>query len=129
MATRREMYQKSKGEFETLRTAWKTLFPVPESDVSIPEHFPPAINHLLDRILQEFTDSLDEAVREACEETPDLEMATVGWTVTMTFVKNLSVQFYQLGQYLSKELPYDGLAPCPCAVVTDDEIRELLEGE
>jgi hypothetical protein len=126
------MSEAARRDYEVLKDGWNVLFPdeAPLIDTTH-VHIPPALSQLLDRVLVMFNGHIDDIVAATMEEEPERNPMAVGWAITMGFTKDLAVKSFRLGQYISKELPYDELTPCPCVVICDDEIEELLgeEGE
>jgi len=131
MPSRKEYSRKAATEFHKLRQSWDDLFQSSEEEgfnaskvQQDMNHIPTALRELMDGVLAEGHSQLEEAMEH--EDLAEGDESAYYWNGLYMLARFLGARMYQLGGRMSLRLPYSNLTPCPCSVLSDDELTDLL---
>jgi len=135
MATRSEDNIEAHRQVAMLDNAWRELFltgtqeeqeVLTEQDM---KHIPRALGYMLVRMVDECVDGINNSTAYRLAKgdlTPD---QATEFQLNALYAATMMIghRMFKMGQHLTTELPYDKLIPCPCSVLYDEELDDLLK--
>jgi hypothetical protein len=136
MASEEEMVRQVRGEIHRLEAAWFELYTSdgPNSSTANDkleddmDHNPPGLRHFVSDIISEVCSGINvriDTLVESGELEPGADAFNFAINAFASTMRMVTCRMYEIGQYLSDELPYHSLVPCRCKSFAS-EVEDFL---
>lgn len=135
MATKGEDNIEAHRQVAILDNAWRELFLQGSEEeqgahsIQDMRHAPRALGYMLSRLIDECVGDINEEVTRLVSTGQMDPDATTHFTFNALYSATVMIgnRMFQMGQRLATELPFANMVPCPCTVLYDEDLDDLLK--